>query len=383
MKAKKMPTKCNVATTITIALAAFAPFAVAGGLGSTVGGGVANTANGDYSTVSGGYINHADGDYSVISGGYAGVASGTLSSIPGGSGNFAGGVGSFAGGFHSHVRGDVESGTPTGDDYTFYWADSAGTTPELEKSSGPGQFIVKANGGLSINTVPINRNVSATIAGSVYNPHYASIQLRDGLWKDGILISSGDSKEGANNSSFYVDQYNGSAHTRRLSIDATGNLAITNQAYKPGGGSWAASSDGRLKTNVQHLDHALDRMLALKGVTFEYAHPDDGMHPKGTFSGFIAQDVEKVFPNWIGHDNDGYLTVGPTGFEAITVEALRELKTTQDERVAKLEHDNADLRDLVAQQTKAISDLRHEMAAITSTVDLKPRQVADASTIQQ
>ena len=39
----------------------------------------------------------------------------------------------------------------------------------------------------------------------------------------------------------------------------------------------------------------------------------------------------------------------------------------------------ADLHELVANQTKAISDLRHEMAAITSTVDLKFRQVADAS----
>jgi len=221
-----------------------------------------------------------------------------------------------------------------------------------------------------------------TIAATAANPNYSSILLRGASAPDGMLISSGDVNPNLG-ASFYVDQYNGFAHIRRLSLNPGGELTITNQAYKPGGGSWAASSDGRLKTNVQPLGHALDRMLALKGVTFEYAHPDDGMHPKGTFSGFIAQDVEKIFPNWIGHDNDGYLTVGPQGFEAITVEALRELKTTQDERVARLEHDNGELRDLVAQQTKAISDLRHEMAAITSTVDLKSRQVADAGNIRK
>lgn len=383
-----------ITTAIAVASTAFAAIATAGGTGSTVGGGVNNTANGDYSTVSGGLFNHADGIFSVVSGGtenvaagnssvvsggHANVATGDGSVVPGGQQNFAGGVGSFAGGYQAHVRSPAEAGTQFGDSYTFFWADDAGAAPGLTQSSGPGQFIVKANGGFSVNAVPINQNVSATIAAPLNNPRYASIQLRDSMWKDGILITAGDSTEGANNASFYVDQYNGSGHTRRLSLDATGKLTITNQAYKPGGGSWAASSDGRLKKNVKPLGHALDRMLELKGVTFEYSHPDAGMHPKGTFSGFIAQDVEKVFPNWIGHDNDGYLTVGPQGFEAITVEALRELKTSQDERVAKLEHDNADLRDLVANQTKAISDLRHEMAAITSTVDLKARQVADAS----
>jgi hypothetical protein len=351
--------------------------AYAGGLGSTVGGGQGNTANGDFASVAGGFYNSADGTYSEVAGGYQNYAIGYASMVPGGIDNVAGGDNSFAGGRAAHIRNEAEVGSCCGGDAgTFFWSDDSNPAPQLPTSTGKNQFIVKADGGFSLNAAPINPSVVMTIAASQGNPRYASIQLMDHAYPDGILISSGDAAKGANNASFYVDQYNGSGHTRRLSIDATGNLTVTNQAYKPGGGSWAASSDGRLKTNVQPLDHALDQMLALKGVTFEYTHPDNGMHPKGTFSGFIAQEVEKVFPNWIGHDNDGYLTVGPQGFEALTVEALRELKTTENDKVAALERDNAELRKLVADQAKAVADLRREVASIGGTSDTRTRRVA-------
>jgi hypothetical protein len=343
----------------------------ASGFDSTIAGGVGNVASGSGATVAGGYDNTADGDMSFVGGGSGNAATGVYSGIIAGKTNIAAGDYSFAGGYNARVR-SIDSGS-------FVWSSSS----NLFSSTGKEQFDINAQGGFGLNAPPINSNVAMTIAAPTLNPLYSSIHLRGAVFTDGILISSGDALAGKNNASFYIDQYNGSGHTRRLSIDGTGNLAITSNAYKPGGGSWAASSDGRLKKNVQPLGHALDRMLELKGVTFEYSHPDSGMHPAGTFSGFIAQDVEKVFPNWIGHDNDGYLTVGPQGFEALTVEALREMKTTQDDRVAALEHDNADLRELVAKQTQAISDLRREMVAITSTVDLKSRQVADTGDSDQ
>src|SRR5262249_32294101 len=146
-------------------------------------------------------------------------------------------------------------------------------------SSGPNQFLVRATGGFGLNTTPVNSNVAMTIAATSGNPGYASIFLRQANSDNGVLVSSGDASTGmtntANNAAFYVDQYNGSGHTRRLSLDASGNMIVTAQAYKPGGGSWAASSDVRLKKNIKPLGNALDRLLELHGVTFEYSHPDD------------------------------------------------------------------------------------------------------------
>jgi hypothetical protein len=57
--------------------------------------------------------------------------------------------------------------------------------------------------------------------------------------------------------------------------------------------------DGRLKKNVVPLEHALDRLLALRGVSFEYAQPDATLRPPGVHIGFIAQEVQPVFPRWV------------------------------------------------------------------------------------
>ncbi len=50
----------------------------------------------------------------------------------------------------------------------------------------------------------------------------------------------------------------------------------------------------------------------------------------GLQTGMIAQEVEKVFPEWVDNDPNGNKSIGFTGFEALMVEALRELKTDID-----------------------------------------------------
>ncbi len=68
------------------------------------------------------------------------------------------------------------------------------------------------------------------------------------------------------------------------------------------------------------------------------------MNPPGTRIGFIAQEVREVLPQWIADVGDGYLGVQTSGFEALTVEAIRDLKTASDARIESLESDNVSLR---------------------------------------
>jgi hypothetical protein len=56
--------------------------------------------------------------------------------------------------------------------------------------------------------------------------------------------------------------------------------------------------------------------------------------------GMIAQEVESVFPQWVGTDRQGYKDLTIRGFEALTVEAMRELKAENEalkNRVSDLE----------------------------------------------
>jgi hypothetical protein len=138
-------------------------------------------------------------------------------------------------------------------------------------------------------------------------------------------------------------------------------------AHKPGGGSWAASSDLRLKKNVEPLAGSLDRLLELRSVSFEYIDPQAARGREGRQIGFIAQEVEKVFPDWVAEMPDGIKTVGPTGFEALAVQAFRELRAEKDAQIQTLENK-------VAQQEREIAELKAGLASRLAALEKMVQQ---------
>ena len=94
-----------------------------------------------------------------------------------------------------------------------------------------------------------------------------------------------------------------------------------------GGNTWEIPSDASLKKNIGQLEGALDRLLKLRGVSFEWKDPSKFHGHAGSQMGFVAQEVEEVFPEWVGTDSQGSRTVGLAGFEALVVEALRQIKS--------------------------------------------------------
>ncbi len=298
--------------------------------GSAVGGGSGNAARGKYSVVAGGSINGAGGLRSAVGGGSGNSASGAWSTISGGISNCAGGDYSWAGGSRAKVRpgnevGDgtcvAHSGDANGDEGSFVWAGSQGTD---FITSGPDQFLVRAAGGIGLNTSSIPTNVDAVLqsrAGGNVNVDFYMRTASHGRGINlGVLPRDGAAAE------FRIAQFDGNTFTDRLMIQSDGDFFVTEGAFKPGGGSWGIYSDARLKTDITPLTGALDRLLLLKAVEYTYRNPDPAKRPAGRHIGFIAQEVADIFPAWVNADEEGYLTVGPQGFEALTVESLRELQ---------------------------------------------------------
>lgn len=118
-------------------------------------------------------------------------------------------------------------------------------------------------------------------------------------------------------------------------------LHVNGSAGKPGGGSWSTASDARLKHRVEPLRGMLDRLLRLQGVSFEYIDPDAVSELHGTRTGLLAQDVAQVFPDWVEKGADGFLRLTIRGFEAIMVEATRELRAEKDAEISAL-HERID-----------------------------------------
>ncbi|MBK9273933.1 MAG: tail fiber domain-containing protein [Flavobacteriales bacterium] len=136
-------------------------------------------------------------------------------------------------------------------------------------------------------------------------------------------------------------------------------LLVNGSAAKPGGGSWSTSSDLRLKKNVAPLTGSLNTLLGLRGVTFEYKDPAAIQELPGTRIGFIAQEVEQVLPDWV-EEVDGYKRLTIRGFEALTVEALRELKAENAGLRAEVEA----LRDQQARMLGALERAEARLEAI-------------------
>jgi hypothetical protein len=108
----------------------------------------------------------------------------------------------------------------------------------------------------------------------------------------------------------------------------------TNSAAKPTSSSWTISSDRRLKKNIRTIDGALGQLMDLRGVTYQWKDPASQGDMAGTYTGMIAQDVEKIFPEWIRDDANGFKTLTVIGFEGIVVEALRELRAEKDAEIS-------------------------------------------------
>jgi hypothetical protein len=129
-------------------------FVTPGRHGATIAGGgttgLVNAVNHIYGTVSGGYDNIAVEAWGTVGGGAANRASGNSATVPGGSGNEAGGITSFAAGRQAKVRNASQSGDGNGDEGTFVWSDYVTGTDFV--STGPNQFLVRAAGGVGINT---------------------------------------------------------------------------------------------------------------------------------------------------------------------------------------------------------------------------------------
>jgi Chaperone of endosialidase len=100
------------------------------------------------------------------------------------------------------------------------------------------------------------------------------------------------------------------------------------------------SSDIRLKKNIESLRGSLDDLARLRPVSFEWKDPQGRGMASGRQVGFIAQEVEKVKPEWVGVDDQGFRTLDTTKFQVLLVDSVRTLKEQNDalrERVKLLE----------------------------------------------
>ena len=97
------------------------------------------------------------------------------------------------------------------------------------------------------------------------------------------------------------------------------------------------ASDGTLKKSVSTISGGLDKINALRGVTYKWNAESGRKDTDSLHYGVIAQEVESVAPELVSRieDEDGSIIIGVkyARMVSILIEAVKELSA----RVATLE----------------------------------------------
>ena len=83
-----------------------------------------------------------------------------------------------------------------------------------------------------------------------------------------------------------------------------------------------AYSDARSKTNVTTIENALDKVDAIRGVTYNKVEDPDGIR----YMGVIAQELQDVLPEVVAEGEDGNLAVAYGNIVGVLIEAVKELR---------------------------------------------------------
>jgi hypothetical protein len=127
-----------------------------------------------------------------------------------------------------------------------------------------------------------------------------------------LLTQNRDVRLHLSQSTSNVTLYDPTGGLNRWTSDPSGNFTAA--------GNVTAYSDARLKTDVQPIEGALDKVSAMRGVSF--TRTDTGQRGVGV----IAQEVAEVVPEVVHEGADGYLSVAYGNMVGVLIEALKELR---------------------------------------------------------
>jgi hypothetical protein len=289
-------------------------FVIDNGVGSTK---LVLTTNGNLRTLgsitagTGGFIGDITGN---VTGNVAGNVTGNVAGDVTGNltGNVTGNLtGNVTGNLTGNVTGDVSgnSSTVTNGVYTIGNQTIGGvkTFTDTIVGSISGNAATVTNGVYTIGAQIINggKTFSSNLTVSNTNPRLIfsdtdgqnfSISVNSNLWN--ILSNSGASV---------------------LSVNQSGSLIAS--------GDVTAFSDIRTKKNISTIERALEKTLSLRGV--EFTRTNDEKETKKI--GMIAQEVEKILPEAVSTNEDGYKAIAYGNIVGLLIEAIKDLNKELEE----------------------------------------------------
>lgn len=237
---------------------------------------------------------------------------------------------------------------------------SFGLVPAMTIGNSSGGVLVVGNTQHYLGLSSYNgRATLASISADGTRQREVAIQAMDGL-AIGTIPGSPDGymvKVRHNNYGLLLERYE-TTHDWELYTNTDGRL----QLFYSGGyrgvfdsatGAYTIASDRRLKRGIAGLEPVLERVMQLEPSRYRYAA---GGKDSRQAIGFIAQDVEPLFPEVVyvseGERTDGTYTLDYAGFGPIAIKAIQELKREVDAKDARI----VELEDRLARIEKLLTE---------------------------
>lgn len=199
---------------------------------------------------------------------------------------------------------------------------------ELFNGSGSNIFSVTENGNTRVtgNAFMSGKvKIGADTAKTKLHIVHGTIGI-GGITEDGIKVEN----IGANNNSWNIYTQNGNADlSLYIGSSIRGNFSDID-------GTYSSASDIRMKRNIEPADQVLTNVMKLQPQKYHF----EGYENVDKTYGFIAQDVEKLFPHLVSHGTDGkdVYSMNYAGFGVIAIKAIQEQQKIIEDLKKEIEY---------------------------------------------
>ena len=250
-----------------------------------------------------------------------------------GNGSFNAFFGSYSG-YYNKGDYNVAIGSYAGNgryNYTYYNNCFMGYKSAYYNSAGSNNVVLGYQSGYGVvNATSYSDNVFIGYQSGYANTTGSSNVFIGNL--SGSTLSTSSNKLVIDNTNTTTPLIGGDFSTNRVGI----NRMPTTYALEVGGTIWANGStisagsttwsDERYKKNIVKLDNSLSNVCKLRGVTYDWKNDEfkDKNFPEGKQIGVIAQEIEKVYPEIVTTDSEGYKSVAYEKLVPVLIEAIKE-----------------------------------------------------------